>query len=99
MIGSSSTLNAPHLRKAKYKSPEPEPVDVTCVPRTMVWGETQAAAYVVTLVARFKWLAVNRSLWQARDDFLPGLYGRYEGRHLIDFRDGGDLLQIVRVFR
>ncbi len=61
------------------------------------WGEPQAAAYVDTLVVRFKWLAVNRSLWQARDDLIPGLYGRYEGRHLIVYRAGGDQLQVVRV--
>lgn len=61
------------------------------------WGETQAAEYIDTLVTRFKWLAVNRPLWQARADLRPGLYGRTEGRHLIVFRDGGDHLQIVRV--
>ena len=61
------------------------------------WGETQAAAYVDILVARFKGLAVNHTPWQARDDLLPGLYGRYEGQHLIVFRGGGDHLQIVRV--
>ena len=61
------------------------------------WGGTQAAAYGDTLVTRFKWLAVNRPLWRARDDLHPGLYGRYEGKHLIVFRDGGDHLQIVRV--
>jgi toxin ParE1/3/4 len=61
------------------------------------WGEGAAAAYIDTLVSRFKWLAVNRSLWQARDDLRPGLFGRYEGQHLIVFRDGGDHLQIVRV--
>ena len=63
------------------------------------WGETQAAAYVDILVARFKWLAVNHTPWRPRDDLLPGLYGRYEGQHLIVFRDGGDHLQIVRVFQ
>ncbi len=61
------------------------------------WGETQAATYVDTLVARFKWLAVNHLLWQARDDLRPGLYGRAEGKHLIVFRDGGDHLQVLRV--
>ena len=61
------------------------------------WGETQAETYIDILVARFKWLAVNRPLWQARDDLLSSLYGRYEGQHLIVFRDGGDHLQIVRV--
>jgi toxin ParE1/3/4 len=61
------------------------------------WGETQAATYIDILVARFKWLAVNRPLWRARDDLLPGLFGRYEGRQLIVFRDGGDPVQIVRV--
>lgn len=61
------------------------------------WGETQAAAYVDALVTRFKWLAVNRPLWQARDDLRPGLYSRAEGVHLIIFRDGGDALQIIRV--
>ncbi len=61
------------------------------------WGEAQAAASVDTLIARFKGLAVNRSLWQPREDLLCGLYGRNEGRHLIVFRDGGDQLQVVRV--
>jgi toxin ParE1/3/4 len=61
------------------------------------WGETQAAATINTLVARFKWLAVKRSRWQPRDDLRPGVYGRFEGRHLIVFRDGGDHLQFVRV--
>jgi len=61
------------------------------------WGETQAAAYIDTLTTRFKWLAVNRSPWQPRDDLRSGLYGRSEGRHLIVFRDGGDHVQIVRI--
>ena len=61
------------------------------------WGETQATTCVDTLASRFKGLAINRSLWQARDDLLPGLYGRTEGRHLIVYRDGGESLQIVRV--
>lgn len=61
------------------------------------WGEAVAAAYIDTLVARFKWLAVNRSLWQGRDDLYEGIFGRYEGQHLIVFRDGNDHLQIVRV--
>ena len=67
--------------------------DYTCA----TWGETQAAATIDTLVARFKWLTVNRSRWQPRDDLRPGLYGRFEGRHLIVFRDGGGSLQIVRI--
>jgi toxin ParE1/3/4 len=61
------------------------------------WGEAQAAAYIDMLVIRFRWLAVNRPLWQARDDLRPGIFGRYEGVHLILFRDGGDHVQIVRV--
>ena len=61
------------------------------------WGETQVAAYIDTLTTRFKWLAVNRPLWQPRDDLLPGLYGRFEDRHLILFRDGGNHVQIVRI--
>jgi plasmid stabilization system protein ParE len=42
------------------------------------WEETQAADTIDTLVARFKWLAVKRSLWQPRDDLRPGPYGRTE---------------------
>ena len=60
-------------------------------------GETQAAAYTDTLVARFKWLTVNRSLCQPRDDLRPGLCGRTEGAHLTVFREGGDHVQIVRI--
>lgn len=64
---------------------------------TVMWGETHAAVYLDTLVTRLKWLAVNRPLWQARDDVRPGLCVRTEGTHLIIFRDGVDPLQIVRV--
>lgn len=67
--------------------------DYTCA----TWGETQSAATIDTLVARFKWLAVNRSRWQPRDDLRPALYGRTEGAHLIVFREGGDHVQIVRI--
>jgi len=61
------------------------------------FGEIPAATSIDTLVARFKWLAVNRPLWRPRDDLRPGLFGRAEGAHLIVFRDGGDHVQIVRV--
>jgi plasmid stabilization system protein ParE len=54
-------------------------------------------ATIDTLVARFKWLTVNRSLCQPRDDLRPGLYGRFKGAHLIVFREGGDHVQIVRI--
>lgn len=61
------------------------------------WGSDQAAKYIDLLVARFKWLTTNRSLWRSRDDLRPGLYGQYEGRHLIVFREVKGRLQIVRV--
>ena len=61
------------------------------------WGREQASKYIDLLIARFKWLTVNRLLWRSRDDLQPGLYGQYEGRHLILFREAKGRLQIVRV--
>ena len=61
------------------------------------WGSEQASRYIDLVVARFKWLTVNRTLWRARDDLRPGLCGQYEGRHLIIFRESKGDLQIVRV--
>ena len=61
------------------------------------WGSDQASKYIDLLIARFKWLTTNRSLWRPRDDLRPGLYGQYEGRHLIVFREVEGDLQIVRV--
>lgn len=65
------------------------------------WGAAQAATYIDTLIARMKWLALDRSRWRPRDDLRPGLrpglYGQLEGRHLILYREAGGRLQIIRV--
>ena len=37
------------------------------------WGGDQASRYIDLLVARIKWLTVNRNLWRERDDLRPGL--------------------------
>jgi toxin ParE1/3/4 len=61
------------------------------------WGSDQASEYIDLLVARFKWLTTNRSLWRSRDDLRPGLCGQYEGRHLIVYREVERDVQVVRV--
>lgn len=61
------------------------------------WDVAQAAVYIDTLVARIKWLALNRSRWRPRNDLHPGLYSQLEGRHLILFREARGCLQIIRI--
>ena len=61
------------------------------------WGAAPAATYTDMLIARVKWLALNRPRWRPRDDLRPGVYSQLEGRHLILFREAGDVLQIVRI--
>lgn len=64
------------------------------------WSVDQADRYIEALVARFRWLCDNPSLWKLRQDITEGLYSYPQQSHVIYFRtdeDAPEVIEIVRV--
>jgi toxin ParE1/3/4 len=61
------------------------------------WGENQEAAYLKGIWAKFREIQENPERFRRRDDLFPSCRIAAEGRHVILFRENGELLEIVRV--
>ncbi|WP_035603404.1 type II toxin-antitoxin system RelE/ParE family toxin [Haloferula sp. BvORR071] len=61
------------------------------------WGEHQEAAYLKAMWARFREIQGNPARFRRRDDLFPGCRIAAEGRHVILFRENGEVLEIVRI--
>jgi toxin ParE1/3/4 len=61
------------------------------------WGTEQERIYLDSLWARFEALRLNPERCRLRGDLFPGCRIAAEGRHVILYRTGGEVLEIVRV--
>lgn len=61
------------------------------------WGEQQEAAYLKGIWAKFRDIQANPERLRRRDDLFPGCQIAAEGKHVILFRQNGELLEVVRI--
>lgn len=61
------------------------------------WGADQEQRYLDSLWSRMEALRVNPERYRLRGDLFPGCRIAAEGRHVILFRAGNEVLEIVRV--
>jgi toxin ParE1/3/4 len=61
------------------------------------WGAEQEDRYLNRIWAKFDSMRLDPSPYRLRPDFFPGCRIAAEGKHVILFRAGTDLLEVVRV--
>ena len=61
------------------------------------WGAGQEQHYLDSLWSRMEALRVNPERYRLRGDLFPGCRIAAEGKHVILFRAGNEVLEIVRV--
>lgn len=61
------------------------------------WGAEQEEHYLRKLWTRIESLRSDPLRYRLRDDLFPGCRVAAEGRHVLLFRAGDDVLEIVRV--
>lgn len=61
------------------------------------WGTEQEERYLRQIWGRFESLKLDPQRFRVRDDLFPGCRIAAEGRHVILFRSGNEVLEIVRV--
>jgi len=63
------------------------------------WNVDQADRYMDALVSRFAWLSENGALWKPRPDLAEGLYSYPQQSHVIYFRAGSDVSDLIEIVR
>ncbi len=61
------------------------------------WGVEQEDRYLDRIWAKFDSLRLDPSSYRLQPDLFPGCRIAAEGKHVILFRAGADLLEVVRV--
>ncbi len=61
------------------------------------WGIEQENRYLDRIWARFDSIRLDPARYRLRPDLFPGCRIAAEGKHVILFRAGSDLLEVVRV--
>lgn len=61
------------------------------------WGGEQEERYLNRIWERFDSIRLDPTRYRLRPDLFPGCRIAAEGKHVILFRAGGDLLEVVRV--
>ena len=61
------------------------------------FGVPKAESYVDEMIDRAYWLAENQSLWNRRSDIAEGLFGYFQGSHLIIFERHEEVLFVLRI--
>jgi toxin ParE1/3/4 len=61
------------------------------------WGAEQEDRYLNRIWAKFNSMRLDPSRYRLRPDLFPGCRIAAEGKHVILFRAGTDLLEVVRV--
>lgn len=61
------------------------------------WGQAQADMYIEGLTTRFAWLAINKPIWQERDEITDRLHSYHHERHVVLFTETSTGICIVRV--
>lgn len=61
------------------------------------WGAEQENRYLNRIWAKFNSIRLDPSPYRLRPDLFPGCRIAAEGKHVILFRAGSDLLEVVRV--
>lgn len=73
--------------------------DLRVIGRTTAetWGLDQRARYLARIRERFIQLRNTPGLGHARDDIRPSYRSIPIGRHVVFYREAGDLIEIIRV--
>ena len=61
------------------------------------WGEAQEQEYLEALWTRFEKILADPEKWRFRNDLFVGCQIASQGKHVILFRIGAEVLQVVRI--
>ncbi len=61
------------------------------------WGPEQEERYLFDLWDRFESIQSDPSVYRSREDLFPGCQIATQAKHVVLFRTGDDVLEIVRI--